>query len=272
MTLAPANRALLPQHMPTEIFLFSHYPGYKLETKVFAILKRNSMHLNKTCIAIAENYSNAKSTYLTWAILLLTIPSASQSCHCLRRAPCHGPMSKERVQLHVHRPSLTPPSCALCGDQPRPCLIPELQDLALQGSPAALAWAAFVHPGGMVGEGDASSGFQKQEYSCSPSIFPLFPRFLSSPVPALQVSWSSAKVIQLANPANNDFHFFFASPAVCQCSSGSPLPVGQPDTSAVVQCRENPAAEEGSGWLGGGSGITPCSSSECWACPVSHLA
>lgn len=34
--------------------------------KVFAILKRNSMHLNKTCIAIAENYSNANSTYLTW--------------------------------------------------------------------------------------------------------------------------------------------------------------------------------------------------------------
>lgn len=53
---------LLPQHMPAEIFLFSHYSGYELETKVIAVLKRNSMYFNKICIAIGGKYSNASST------------------------------------------------------------------------------------------------------------------------------------------------------------------------------------------------------------------
>lgn len=42
-----------PQHMPGEMFMFSHYSGYGLEPEVFVVLKRNPVHLNKMCIVIA---------------------------------------------------------------------------------------------------------------------------------------------------------------------------------------------------------------------------
>lgn len=288
---------IAPTYACRDVFifpLFSFWVGYKSISKckfnlhgireIPCIWTIYALPLQKISVMLTAHIS----AYFPWPVLLLTMPSSFHSCYCLRislrSAPCHGTQEKRKASASCSQHSLTHPSwanpmqgnwCALCGDQPCPCLILEeanqLQDLALWGSPATLAQEHLPTQQGWCEKFDASSRLSKAGIFLLPVhiCHPLSPRFLSSPAPALQVSWLSAKIIQLANPANNNFHFSHLQLSVSAAVEPIAYWVRQ---APVLGCSEgrDPAAErEGSG----SQGVAVSSpragncSGNCWVCP-----
>lgn len=214
------------------------------------------------CIAIAEitvMITAHVSAYFPWAILLLSIPSAFHRCHCLRvslrSALCHGAheqgfsyMFTEFNSPFVRNPTQGDLMCPVWG--PAMCLPDSWGDKADAGSGCGVLqlhqMAAFVHPGGMVWDGWCQ--LQAFKSRNTTAIFhichPLSPRLLSSPVPALQVPSSSAKIIQLNGLTNNNLHVLSVSAAM-----GTHCLLGQTGTRAGLQCREGSCSEEGGQWV-----------------------
>lgn len=229
------------------------------------------------------------SAHFPWTILLLSILSAVHSCHChrisLRSAPCCGAreqikVSAARSQTHFNSPFLGE-SHSGGFDVPRvgTSHVPAsfLRDKAAAGS-GSVGFSSYTDLDDGVRGSMAAPCFQKQESEIA-LIFlllfhichPLSPRFLSIPVPALQVFWSSAKIIQLANPANSTFHFLHlqlsVSAAVGAHCSGSDW------QQWWVPAGRDPAAErEGRGDWGRGN-PSPCAAAgNAEFTPLSPLA
>lgn len=171
-----------------------------------------------------------------WPLLLIpTVPSVSHSCNCLpgSLSPCLGACEQRNFSAACSRTRFNSPfppmQCELLCPAWGAAVSPSHSLGSAWGAPQlhwpGQGWSAQEGWCEMVDAACPLGAFKSSNTSAPFHLCPSSPSFLSSSAPVLEVSWSSAQITQLAEPASSYFHFF-AAPAVWQCSGGNPVPAG----------------------------------------------